>query len=83
MISARFAGQTNRSIHPSPGGTTTEQTASALPPVVDRQTWQAALDELRVRPLGRAAILEELHDAYVSVLAGSAFSVRNGQSGRS
>lgn len=27
----------------------TEQTASALPPVVDRQTWQAALDELRVR----------------------------------
>jgi len=27
----------------------TEQTASALPPVVDRQTWQAALDDLRVR----------------------------------
>ena len=24
-----------------------EQTASALPPVVDRQTWQAALDDLR------------------------------------
>ena len=27
----------------------TEQTATALPPVVDRQTWQAALDDLRVR----------------------------------
>ncbi len=27
----------------------TEQTASALPPVVDRQTWQAALDDLRMR----------------------------------
>ena len=27
----------------------TEQTASALPPVVDQQTWQAALDDLRVR----------------------------------
>ena len=27
----------------------TEQTASALPAVVDRQTWQAALDELRRR----------------------------------
>ena len=27
----------------------TELTASALPPVVDRQTWQAALDELRIR----------------------------------
>ena len=27
----------------------TEQTATALPPVVDRQTWQAELDELRVR----------------------------------
>src|SRR5215207_3901886 len=26
-----------------------EQTASALPPVVDPQTWQAALDELRAR----------------------------------
>src|SRR3954467_7450772 len=26
-----------------------EQTTSALPPVVDQQTWQAALDELRVR----------------------------------
>ena len=26
-----------------------EQTATALPPVVDRQTWQAALDDLRVR----------------------------------
>src|SRR3954465_324173 len=26
-----------------------EQTATALPPVVDRQTWQAALDELRIR----------------------------------
>ena len=26
-----------------------EQTPSALPPVVDRQTWQTALDELRVR----------------------------------
>src|SRR5829696_9858155 len=35
--------------HPSPGGTMTEQTATALPPVVDRQTWQAALDDLRVR----------------------------------
>jgi pimeloyl-ACP methyl ester carboxylesterase len=27
----------------------TQQTASALPPVVDQQTWQAALDDLRVR----------------------------------
>ena len=27
----------------------TEQTASALPPVVDQQTWQAALDDLRMR----------------------------------
>jgi predicted dithiol-disulfide oxidoreductase (DUF899 family) len=27
----------------------TEQTATALPPVVDQQTWQAALDDLRVR----------------------------------
>ena len=27
----------------------TETTASALPPIVDQQTWQAALDELRVR----------------------------------
>ena len=27
----------------------TQQTASALPPVVDRQTWQAALDDLRKR----------------------------------
>jgi predicted dithiol-disulfide oxidoreductase (DUF899 family) len=27
----------------------TEKTATALPPVVDRQTWRAALDELRVR----------------------------------
>ena len=26
-----------------------EQTASTLPPVVDRQTWQAALDDLRAR----------------------------------
>src|SRR3954452_24000610 len=26
-----------------------EQTTTALPPVVDRQTWQAALAELRVR----------------------------------
>ena len=26
-----------------------EETASALPPVVDRQTWQNALDDLRVR----------------------------------
>ena len=36
-------------IRPSLGGTVTEQTASALPPVVDQQAWQAALDELRVR----------------------------------
>ena len=27
----------------------TDVTASALPPVVDQQTWQAALDELRAR----------------------------------
>ena len=27
----------------------TEQTANALPPVVDQSTWQAALDDLRVR----------------------------------
>lgn len=27
----------------------TEKNANALPPVVDRQTWQAALDDLRVR----------------------------------
>lgn len=27
----------------------TERTASALPPVVDRQAWQAALDDLRMR----------------------------------
>ncbi|MGD9987546.1 DUF899 domain-containing protein [Pseudonocardia sp.] len=27
----------------------TEQSAGALPPVVDQQTWRAALDELRVR----------------------------------
>jgi len=27
----------------------TDQTTKALPPVVDQQTWQAALDELRVR----------------------------------
>ena len=27
----------------------TDHTATALPPVVDRQTWQAALDDLRVR----------------------------------
>ena len=33
----------------TPGGTVTEQTATALPPVVDQQTWQAALDDLRVR----------------------------------
>ena len=34
----------------------TEQTASALPPVVDRQTWQAALHDLRVG--GKAATRE-------------------------
>jgi len=27
----------------------TRSTTTALPPVVDQQTWQAALDELRVR----------------------------------
>lgn len=27
----------------------TDQTATALPPVVDQESWQAALDELRVR----------------------------------
>jgi len=27
----------------------TELAASALPPIVDRQTWQAALDDLRIR----------------------------------
>ena len=31
----------------SPGGTVTEQTATALPPVVDQETWQHELDELR------------------------------------
>jgi predicted dithiol-disulfide oxidoreductase (DUF899 family) len=40
---------TSEQIHPSPGGTVTERTASALPPVVDRQAWQAALDDLRMR----------------------------------
>ena len=36
----------------------TEQTASALPPVVDLQTWQAALADLRVR---EKAATRELH----------------------
>ena len=39
----------SRSIR-APGGTVTEQTATtALPPVVDQQTWQAALEDLRKR----------------------------------
>jgi hypothetical protein len=44
---------TSEQVHPSPGRTVTEQTASALPPIVDRQSWQAALDDLRVREKAR------------------------------
>jgi predicted dithiol-disulfide oxidoreductase (DUF899 family) len=49
MISAAVSRQPSEQIHPSPGGTVTDQTTSARPPVVDQQTWQAALDDLRVR----------------------------------
>ena len=37
-----------------------EKTASALPPVVDRQTWQAALDDLRVREKAATRALDAI-----------------------
>jgi predicted dithiol-disulfide oxidoreductase (DUF899 family) len=49
MIFADVGGQTTQQIHPNPGGNVTEQTTSVLPPVVDHQTWQSALDDLRRR----------------------------------
>lgn len=38
----------------------TEQTTTALPPVVDRQTWQTALDELRRREKGATRELDAI-----------------------
>jgi predicted dithiol-disulfide oxidoreductase (DUF899 family) len=50
MISAPDSGQHNREEPPdASGGTVTKQTATALPPVVDQQTWRSALDDLRKR----------------------------------
>ena len=40
-----------------------EQTATALPPVVDRQTWQAALAELRVREKAATRELDAIADS--------------------
>ena len=49
MTSGSVPGQHCRADPSDPGGTVTQQTASALPPVVDQQTWETALDDLRKR----------------------------------